>query len=83
MLQERLDDAEITLRDGETLLREVDEKSGLARVLCNRARLCFMRNDREGAHALLTAAEGIVEALGVGPESEARRRVAQVRELLN
>jgi len=83
LMQERLDDAEIALRDGETLLREVDEKSGLARVLCNRARLCFMRNDRDGAHALLTAAEAIVEALGVGPESEARRRLAQVRALLN
>jgi tetratricopeptide (TPR) repeat protein len=82
-LQGRHSDAAAALRAGEILLREVNDKLGLVTLLCHRAHLELTMHDRERAHVTLAQAESIIGELGLEPDSEPRRKVAQLRALLS
>ena len=80
--QGRIVEAAAMLREGERLLRELDDRPLLARLLCIRGLVDAAASDSSAARAALAEAEAAAAALGVGPDSELRRRIAGLREAL-
>jgi hypothetical protein len=68
-LEGRLGDALRECREGEALLRVVDDRVVLARVLCLRAELEHALGDPTAAAACLGEAERLAEAFGAVPGS--------------
>jgi hypothetical protein len=71
--------ARATLARGEAILRELDERLELAKLVCFRAELAFERGEAGIARTLLEEVEAITAPLGLTPESELGRTVATLR----
>ena len=79
--QGRVSEAREALRKGEALLREVGDQLGLVVLLCEWGHTELAANDLDAARAALAEAE-TVAAIGAGPDSQAGRAIAKLREAL-
>jgi len=80
--QGRIGEARDALRRGEALLREVGDQLGLAILLCESGYAELAVNDVDAARAALAAAETVSRAMALGPQSEAVRAIAELRQAL-
>jgi len=80
--QARLDEARRCLDAAEVLLHAVSDRMGIGILLCSRAETEHRAGIPAAAKAALAEAEVIAVEVGAGPESELRRALARVGDLL-
>ena len=79
--QQRAEEARHALRQGEALLRAIDNPFELANLLCIVVRAELAGADPAAARAASTEAEAIVRQIGATPVSGLMRGIALVRAL--
>ena len=80
--QGRTEEAGDTLEKSEAILRQVDDRLELARLLCLRGEMELKRENVARAHAVLREVQAFVIQSGLGPDSEVGRKLAKVRQAL-
>ncbi len=75
----RFAEAREALARRDALVRAVGDRFQLAVLLCNRSEAEFIEGDGAAAQPPLEEADGILRALGAGPDSEVGHAVAQAR----
>jgi len=78
----RLTEAREVLRTGEAILRGGGDRLELAKLLCVRARAEVGAGHLVSARGALTEVETMAAAIGAGPDSELRHKIAELRETL-
>jgi hypothetical protein len=76
--QGRTEEARDALTTGESILRELDERLELAKLVCYRAEQEFDRGDLAEARRLLEEVETITVPLGLTLESELGSTIARI-----
>ncbi|MFO1310765.1 MAG: tetratricopeptide repeat protein [Burkholderiales bacterium] len=79
----RFEAARAALTAGDALLGEIGAQPARASLLCDRAIAEAAAGDRAAADAALDAAMKALRSAGLGPDSEAGRKVAATRDQLN
>ena len=77
--QGRMEEARAALSAGEALLRAVDDRFDLGKLLCQRGECERLAGDLPAARAHLAEAESIARELAAGPDSEIGREIATLR----
>jgi predicted ATPase/Tfp pilus assembly protein PilF len=78
--QGRMQEAEVALGEGEKLLRALDARMELGKLLCDRAELERRKGDIAAARATLRESENLATLVGAGPDSEFGRKLAKLRQ---
>ena len=82
LMEDRMEDARDALARGEELIREVDDRFGLGKLLCVRAELEHRGGDIAAARATLGEAEALAAQLAAGPDSEVGHLLVKLRRAL-
>ena len=77
--QGRINEARETLRAGEALQGEVDDRLEIAKLRCIRGRAETTAGDIDLAHSTLTEVETMANAIGAGPDSALGHEIAKLR----
>ena len=80
--QGSIDAAREALATGEALLRQVDARLELSRLLCIRSEIERGSGNPAAALMTLSEAEALALAIGSGPDSELGRMIAKLRQAL-
>jgi tetratricopeptide (TPR) repeat protein len=75
-------DARDSFSRADALLREVDDRFELARLLCARGKVELASGDADAARSALAEAETLAVAIDAGPASGLSRKIAELREAL-
>jgi tetratricopeptide (TPR) repeat protein len=70
------------LDEGIAILREIGDKLGLGKILCQRGEHDLHRGDVDAARAAFAEAEAIARSLDLGPDSELCRSLTSLGDAL-
>jgi hypothetical protein len=81
--QGRTDEAAVTIARGETLLRDLNERPTLVRLLCTKGLLQAATVHAADARSTLGEAQALAQAMAVTADSGAGRRIAALQRALD